>query len=195
MTVIDGVFEARGLLRASSAAALEVYLRRRGGIHGAEANAVSQTVTVHYDEASLTAEDVRALIERFGCSCGGEVVPCHLCRDEQPAVIGSTVRHGAARAASDEHAGHAMAVSAAPTTGAAAAPHDEHASHAMAVSAAPTTGAAAAPHDEHAGHAMAAPAAPTTGAAPARWPPRPQPGRPSTARWPRWPMAWVTAAG
>jgi Cu2+-exporting ATPase len=159
MTVIDGVFEARGLLRASSAAALEVYLRRRGGIHGAEANAVSQTVTVHYDEASLTAEDVRALIERFGCSCGGEVVPCHLCRDEQPAVIGSTVRHGAARAASDEHAGHAMAVSAAPTTGAAAAPHDEHASHAMAVSAAPTTGAAAAPHDEHAGHAMAAPAA------------------------------------
>ena len=70
-------------------------------------------MTVSYDEAALTADDVRALIERFGCSCGGEVVPCHLCRDEQPAVIGSTVPHGAPHAPSDEHAGHAMAAPAA----------------------------------------------------------------------------------
>ncbi len=106
----DGVFEAGGLLRASSAAALGEFLRRQRGVSDAEANPVSQTVTVHYDEAALSADDVRALIERFGCSCGGETVPCHLCRDEQPAVIGSTVPHGAAHAPSDEHAGHAMAM-------------------------------------------------------------------------------------
>ena len=82
----------------------------------AEANPVSQTVTVRYDEAALTADDVRALIERFGCSCGGEIVPCHLCRDEQPAVIGSTVAawrlpHTRTPVA-HEHAGHAMAAPA-----------------------------------------------------------------------------------
>ena len=64
------VFEAGGLLRASTAAGLADFLRRHQGIEAVEANPVSQTVTVHYNEAALTADDVRALIERFGCSCG-----------------------------------------------------------------------------------------------------------------------------
>ena len=81
-----GIFEAGGLVRASSAAALQTFLRRQRGINGADANPVSQTVTVLYDEASISSENVRALIERFGCTCGGEVVPCRLCLDEQPAV-------------------------------------------------------------------------------------------------------------
>lgn len=103
------VFEAGGQLRASSAAGLESFLRRQPHIEDAQANPVSQSVTVRYDEAALTADEVRALIERFGCSCGGEVVPCHLCQNEQLAVMGSTVAHGAVLGASDEHAGHAMA--------------------------------------------------------------------------------------
>ena len=130
----NGVFEAGGLLRASSAAGLADYLQRQHGIRAAEANPVSQTVTVHYDETALTADDVRALIERFGCSCGGEVVPCHLCRDEQPAVIGSTVPHGTLQAPSVEHSGHATAAPAPAITPAAA--RDEHAGHAMATPAA-----------------------------------------------------------
>ncbi len=136
------IFEAGGLLRASSAAGLEAFLRRQQGIEAVEANPVSQTVTVHYDEAALTADDVRVLIERFGCNCGGEVVPCHLCRDEQPAVIGSTVAHGAAHALPDEHAGHAMVAPAAARAETPPAGHNEPAGH-----------------DEHAAHAMAAPAA------------------------------------
>jgi Cu2+-exporting ATPase len=107
--VTSTVFEAGGLLRASSAAGLESFLRRQPHIEDAQANPVSQSVTVRYDEAALTADEVRALIERFGCSCGGEVVPCHLCQNEQLAVMGSTVAHGAVLGASDEHAGHAMA--------------------------------------------------------------------------------------
>ncbi len=134
----SGVFDAGGLLHASTAGALEQYLRRRKGVERAEANPVSQTVTVAYDESVLAADDVRALIERFGCSCGGEVVPSHLCQDEQPAVIGSAVSHRATRAPSDKHAGHAM-----------------------------TAPATRAPSDEHAGHAMTAPAA-RTGVAPAQ---------------------------
>ncbi len=143
------VFEAGGLLRASSAAGLETFLRRQRGVQAADANPVSQTVTVRYDEGALTADDVRTLIEQFGCSCGGEIVPCHLCRDERPAVIGSTVPLAPAHGRHEEHAGHAMA---APTAGAPV--QGEHAGHAMA---APTAGAPV--QGEHAGHAMAAPTA------------------------------------
>ena len=117
-TVTSAIFEAGGLLRASSAAGLESFLRRQPHIEDAEANPVSQTVTVRYDDAAVSADDIRALIERFGCNCGGEVVPCHLCQNEQPAVLGSTVAHGTSRVAHDEHAG------------------DEHAGHAMAPAAA-----------------------------------------------------------
>jgi Cu2+-exporting ATPase len=130
------VFEAGGILRASSARGLEEFLKRQRGVERAEANPVSQSVTVDFDEARLTADDVRALIERFGCSCGGEIVPCHLCRDEQPAVIGSTVPHGAGQPPSDEHARHAIAVPV-PTEVPPAAP-DEHSGHAMAAPAAGT---------------------------------------------------------
>ena len=124
----EGVFEAAGLLRASSAAALQEFLRRQRGVEQVEANPVSQTVTVHYDETTLNADDVRALIERFGCDCGGEVVPCRLCRNEQPAVIGSTIPHGAAHPPSAEHAGHAMA---APAAGAPAQGEMAQMAHAM----------------------------------------------------------------
>ena len=53
------VFEAGGLLRGSSAAGLERFLRRQAGVGDAEANPVSQTVTVRYDQAVLTPDDVR----------------------------------------------------------------------------------------------------------------------------------------
>ena len=145
------VFEARGLLRASTAAGLQEFLRRQPGVSAAEANPVSQTVTVRYDEASVTPEDVRRLIERFGCSCGGEIVPCNLCRDEQSAVMGSTVASGTTAAPPDAHAGHTMP---APAQVLAAAPPDAHAGHTMP---APARAPAAAPPDAHAGHAKAAP--------------------------------------
>ena len=45
----EGVYEAAGLLRGSTAAALETFLRRQDGIAGADANPVSQTVTVRHD--------------------------------------------------------------------------------------------------------------------------------------------------
>jgi Cu2+-exporting ATPase len=136
--VTEGVFEAGGLLHASTAPALEAFLGRQVGVTKVEANPVSQTVTVAYDESALTTNDVRALIERFGCSCGGEVVPCHLCRDEQPAVIGSAVPHGAARAPGAERTGHAMVTLAPPAMPAVSGA--EHAGHAMAVPAAGAPG-------------------------------------------------------
>ena len=95
----SGVFDAGGLLRASSAGALEQYLRRHKGVERAEANPVSQTVTVAYDDKALASDDVRQLIEAFGCSCGGEIVPRHLCQDERPTAIGGAVTHAHVMAA------------------------------------------------------------------------------------------------
>jgi Cu2+-exporting ATPase len=134
--VTGSVFEAGGLLRASSAAGLEDFLRRQPGVGAVEANPVSQTVTVHYDEAALAADDVRALIERYGCTCGGEVVPSHLCRDEQSAVIGSTVAMGAVHPPTPEHPRHAMAAPAPTAAEPPAGASDEHADHTMAAVAA-----------------------------------------------------------
>ena len=51
----ETVFEAAGLLRGSSAAALQSHLLREPGIHHAEANPVSQVVTIGYDEATISA--------------------------------------------------------------------------------------------------------------------------------------------
>ncbi len=124
--MISGIFDAGGLLRASTAAGLQEYLRRNHGIQAAEANPVSQAVTVTYDEAAVTADDIRRLIERFGCTCGGEVVPCHLCHDERTAVIGGAVRRGSAKAMPDHEMGHAMAAATTPI-----AVPDAHAGHVM----------------------------------------------------------------
>jgi Cu2+-exporting ATPase len=154
-----GVFEAAGLLRASSGPSLERYLTRQRGVRGAEANSITQTVTVRYDEAALTADRVRTLIESFGCSCGGEVVPCNLCVGEQPAALGATARHVAATpAVHAKHAAHAEH--------AAHAAHAEHAGHTMPMpdTATPKAAPASSPTApaDHAGHVM-----PISGAAPA----------------------------
>ena len=143
--MIEAVFEAGGLLRASSSGALERHLTRRPGVDGAEASPVAQQVSVRYDDTVISADAIEALIRDFGCSCGGEVVPCNLCQGETPAAMGSAVSHGAAHPAppTGGHAGHAMA-----------GPAAEHAGHVIA-----------GPNVAHVGHAMpaAAPAAQPAG--------------------------------
>mgnify|MGYP001041337227 FL=1 len=91
--------EAGGMLRGSSGPALESFLRRQRGIEKAAANYLNGTVTVVYDEARLTLEDVRLLIERAGYHGGGAVLPAPPVQDgpgvtavhQSPAPHGSTV--------------------------------------------------------------------------------------------------------
>jgi Cu2+-exporting ATPase len=106
------VLEAGGLLRGSSATALETFLRRHAGIHQAAANAMSDTVTVGYDETSISETEIRRLIEQCGYHCHGEVLPRHVCAPE-PGV--ATEARPPTPAAG--HAGHAMPVEPAPVTG------------------------------------------------------------------------------
>ena len=101
------VLEAGGMPRGSSAPALQTFLRRQPGIHHAEASAVSQTVTVGYDEAHITQTEIERLIEECGHHCRGEVVPAHLCAP----AFGVAAEH---RPPMPEpaHAGHAVKASA-----------------------------------------------------------------------------------
>ena len=159
----SGVFEAGGLLRASTASALEEFLERQRGIERAEANAVSQTVSVTYEAARVTADGIRALIEEFGCGCGGEIVPCNLCREDVPAAIGRAAPHGAIHGPAV-----ARAVGGADTTvtGVPAAEAVAQATPASVDEVAPVVApravehaghvAPAAPAGEHAAHAMTA---------------------------------------
>jgi len=73
------VLEAGGLLRGSSAPALDTFLRRHAGIHRAESNSLNGTVTVAYDESMISQAQIEQLIEECGLHCRGEAVPAHLC--------------------------------------------------------------------------------------------------------------------
>src|SRR3990172_4774557 len=97
------VLEASGLLGASSAPALEAFLRRHSGIHHAAANYLNQTVTVGYDESLISEAEIRRLIEECGYHCRGEALPRHVCAPEP----GMSLEHRAPKR-TDEHAGHAM---------------------------------------------------------------------------------------
>ncbi len=126
----DVVLEAAGLVRGSSAAALQTVLLRQPGVHHAEANAAGETVTVGYDEALITEERIRRLIADCGLHCQGEVRPAHLCAPEpaggvsshplpphvpsagQAMTLGPPIPAAAPavdEAAPMDHAGHAMA--------------------------------------------------------------------------------------
>jgi P-type Cu2+ transporter len=122
------VLEAGRMLRGSSASALETFLRRHAGIHHAEANAMSDTVTVGYDETVISEAEIRRLIEQCGYHCRGEVLPRHVCAPE-PALAAEP----RPPALADVHAGHVMA------PGAPAHP-PEHAGHAMSAEKAPVMG-------------------------------------------------------
>jgi Cu2+-exporting ATPase len=104
--------EAGGLLRGSSAPALQAFLHRHPGIHHAAANTASQTVTVGYDETRISEAEIRRLIEECGYHCQGEVLPRHLCAPGP----GRAVDHRPPELES-EHPGHAVRVAAAPAAG------------------------------------------------------------------------------
>ncbi len=116
------VLEAGGILRGSSAPALQTFLERQPGVHHAEANYLNETVTVGFDQSVTTQAEVERMIEACGYHCRGEVVPRHLCApepgvaaDHRPPTLEPPASNGAAG-----HAGHAP-----PAHGAHVAPHGQ----------------------------------------------------------------------
>ena len=88
------VLEAGGLLRGSYAPGLQHALARAPGVHHVEANAFSDSVTVHYDESISTQGALEQRIEECGYHCRGEVVPAHICAPP-PSRAGATTASGA----------------------------------------------------------------------------------------------------
>jgi len=72
------VLEAGGLLRGSSAPALQTFLKRQPGIRLVEANYLNETVTVGFDERQISQPEIERLIETCGYHCRGEVMPANL---------------------------------------------------------------------------------------------------------------------
>ena len=125
------VFEARGLQRGSYAPALEAVLRRTRGVHDAEANAFSDSVTVQFDPTVVAETEIRRVIEACGFHCRGEVVPAHLCARE-PGVAPAPSKQGPAHPAHGDHAEHAgHAMSTAHAAGAAPSGEMAHMAHEM----------------------------------------------------------------
>lgn len=110
------VLEAGGLLRGSSAPALETFLRRQTGIHHVEANVMSDSITVGYDENAITEARIRQLIEKCGYHCRGEIYPRHVVASEADSQVARTTHGGDAVPAEQvrhdmhgaTHAGHVM---------------------------------------------------------------------------------------
>ena len=124
------VLEAGGLLRGSSAPALQTFLQRQPGVHHAEANYLNETVTVGFDEAVIAQAEVERLIKECGYHCRGEIVPRHLCAsepgvaaDHRPATLKPSPNKGAAAHAEhapSAHADHAALSRQSPASGPAA---------------------------------------------------------------------------
>lgn len=72
------VLAAGGLLRGASGAGLATLLGRHPGIHHAEINCLSDTVTIGYDETAIAESEIICLIEQRGSHCRGEVSPSYL---------------------------------------------------------------------------------------------------------------------
>ncbi len=111
---------------------IEHCLMAHSGVRHAEANFMSGTVTVHYDESQVSLADLKRWLAQGDFECLGESAPAHLVKPVDPST--STMAM--------EHAGHAMPPRAEPIA------HDEHAGHVMPV---PTEPAA---QGEHAAHEM-----------------------------------------
>ena len=71
--------EVRGLFEELDHLAVERHLSALGGVHSAEANPASASVTVHYDETAVGEEELRNTVEACGFHCAGEWVPNHVC--------------------------------------------------------------------------------------------------------------------
>ncbi|MGZ5378523.1 MAG: heavy metal translocating P-type ATPase [Mycobacterium sp.] len=73
------ILDVHGLNWASSTAVVEATLLRRPGVTSVEANAVNQTATVVYDQATTSVADLAGWIRDCGFHCAGRSVPDHVC--------------------------------------------------------------------------------------------------------------------
>ncbi len=104
----ETILQVDGWMSCLDARGIEKRLMAQRGVHHVEANFLSGTATVHYDETQIALTDLKRLVAACGCECAGESVPQHLVKPSDPPA--ATMEH----AMHAEHAAHAMP--AAPTS-------------------------------------------------------------------------------
>ena len=104
--------EVRGLFEELDHLAVERHVSALDGVHRAESNPASASVTVHYDPAVVDEAALRAAIRSCGFHCAGERLPNHVCHTLT-----------ADKAAHAGHSGHA-AKDAKPAAGHDAMAHE-----------------------------------------------------------------------
>ena len=171
----ETILQIHGWMSCLDARGIEKKLGAQRGVHHVEANFLSGTATVHYDESQVSLADLKKFVGECGCDCAGESVPQHIVKPGDPPGPSTTLRsaqgattlapHASAGVDNAMHAGHAMPPSTPPLRGSAqdAGAHAGHATLAPHASAGVPMPAAPAPSTplrsaqgaraEHAGHA------------------------------------------
>jgi Cu2+-exporting ATPase len=79
------VLNVEGMFSVFEALGVEKRLRKHRGIRRVEANFLSGTTTVVYEDAEVRLDEIVQMIHDCGYRCPGECLPEHLCA---PAVRG-----------------------------------------------------------------------------------------------------------
>ena len=98
--------EIDGMMSIFDDAGVEKQIRRRDGVARVDANFLSGTATIVYDEARVAPDDINKFIAECGYHCGGEVVPAHICERGKS--------NGKPTVRTMEHQGHAVPLSPMP---------------------------------------------------------------------------------
>src|SRR5215211_14984 len=73
-----------GMMSVCDGLGVEKRLLSRAGIEKVEANFLSGTATVEYDESKVTLDDIKALVSECRYHCAGENVPQHIIKPSDP---------------------------------------------------------------------------------------------------------------
>ena len=93
--------EVRGLFGELDHLGVEKRIGAMPGVHHAQANSASGSITVHYDAGATSEEALRQAILECGYHCSGEVLPRHVCK---PAALPAHAGHASQPGAKDEMA-------------------------------------------------------------------------------------------
>ena len=96
-----------GMMSIFDGAGVEKQIKRRDGVVRVDANFLSGTATIVYDETRVALDDIKTFIAECGYHCRGEVMPAHVCEPGK--------RNGTQTVPAREHQEHAVPLSRTPS--------------------------------------------------------------------------------